>query len=211
MMRTLFILLVLANLLFLAWAEGYFGAPDEGREPQRLTRQLAPEKLKIVRATLPGGKAQADACRLIDGLSAEDIGRLRSEALAKLPGLQLTGESTEDLSSYWVLIPPLPDRAAAEKKLAELKRLGLSGYQLVEEEGPLKWAIMLGAFAEQKAGNDFVQGLAKRGVRSAKLQAREKAVLKVRLQGSAESLDEKLRELLHAYPAAVATSCAERP
>lgn len=208
MMRTLFILLLLINLLFLAWAQGYFGAPDEGREPQRLARQLAPDKLRVVSATLSEPRPPVVACRLIDGLGAEEAERLRSEAQTRAPGLAFASEPIEDPGSYWVLIPPMTDRAAAEKKLAELKRLGVSGYQLIEEEGALKFAIVLGAFKSQQAGSEFLQGLVKRGVRSAKLQAREKTVLKVQAQGAADAVDEKLRELLQAVPTAVLLPCA---
>lgn len=49
----LFILLVLANLLFFAWGQHYFGDAETGREPQRLARQLSPEKLRIVAIAAP--------------------------------------------------------------------------------------------------------------------------------------------------------------
>ena len=51
--RLFFFLLVLANLLFNAWTQGYFGAPDDSHEPQRLTQQLNAEKLRIVREFHP--------------------------------------------------------------------------------------------------------------------------------------------------------------
>lgn len=210
MTRTAFIFLVLVNLLFLAWAQGYFGVPDEGHEPQRLARQLVPEKLRIVGVSAAGGRAPPESCRLIDGLAAEDAQRLRKEALDTVPGLSLASEPIEDPASYWVLIPPLPDRAAAEKKLAELKRLGVSGYQLVEEDGALKLAILLGAFKTQHAGSEFLQALGKRGVRSAKLQAREKTVMKAQLAGSVDSLDDALRAVLQGFPTAVLLPCAEK-
>ncbi len=208
-MRTLFIFLLLANLLFLVWAQGYFGSPEENREPQRLARQLAPEKLKIVSATLPGSRPAVEICRLVEGLGADDAQRLRQAIGEKLPALRIASDKLEDPSSFWVLIPPLPDRASAEKKLTELKRLGVSGYQLVEDEGPLQLAILLGAFTSQQAGSDFLQALVRRGVRSAKLQVSEKTVLK--LQGSSDGLEQRLREALQAFPPAVLKPCAEQP
>ena len=53
--RLFFFLLVFANLLFFAWAQGYFGRTDENREPQRLAQQLQADKLRIVR-TPPSAK-----------------------------------------------------------------------------------------------------------------------------------------------------------
>ena len=210
-LRTLFIFLVLVNLVFFAWGEGYFGAADDGREPQRLGQQLAAEKLRVLGSTAPGEKPPAQACRLIDGLVPADAQRLRNEAQAREPNLKITSRPSEVLSSYWVLIPPLPDRAAAEKKLAELKRLGVSGYQLIEEEGALKLAIVLGAFRTEPSANEFLQALGQRGVRSARLQALEKTVVKVQLtvQGAAASLDEKLRALLQSFSGAALSPCVE--
>ena len=179
--RTIFIFVVLVNLIFFAWSSGYLGNGDEGREPQRLGQQLVPEKLRVLAAMAPGGKPPPEACRLIDGLSPDEAQRWRTEAQEKAPRLKITSKPVEELSSYWVLVPPLPDKAAAEKKLSELKRLGVSGYQLIEEEGALKLAIVLGVFKTEQAGNEFLQALNKRGVRSARLQLREKTVTKVQL------------------------------
>ena len=211
-LRTFFIFLVLVNVLFFAWAQGYFGAAEEGREPERLGRQLAPEKLRVVVAAAASGKQVAEACRLIDGLTPEEAQRLRNETQDKAPDLKLTSEPSEEMTRYWVLIPPLPDRASAEKKLVELKRLGISGFQLIEDEGALKLGVVLGAFNNEEEARQFLQTLAKRGVRSAKLQPREKTVVKVQLtaKGAADSLDEKLRGLLVPFSAAILSPCAEK-
>jgi len=77
-MRVAFFLLVLANLCFFAWAQGYFGGREEGREPQRLKEQIQPEKMKVVVTGQPvvappapsAPTAQQQACRRIDGLAA---------------------------------------------------------------------------------------------------------------------------------------------
>jgi hypothetical protein len=46
-MRSLFLLLVLANVAFFAWWR-YGSPPDSGLDPQPLARQIEPEKLKII-------------------------------------------------------------------------------------------------------------------------------------------------------------------
>lgn len=58
--RSLFILLVLANLLFFAWGQNYFGETETGREPQRLARQLSPEKLRIGNVAAPSAAPPRD-------------------------------------------------------------------------------------------------------------------------------------------------------
>ncbi|HYD53396.1 MAG TPA: hypothetical protein VEA99_12240, partial [Gemmatimonadaceae bacterium] len=46
-MRTLFLLLVFANVAFLAWAR-YLSPADAVADPAPLARQIEPDKLKIV-------------------------------------------------------------------------------------------------------------------------------------------------------------------
>ena len=46
-MRLAFLLLVLANLAFFAWAR-YFSPPDAGADPRPLARQIEPDRLKVV-------------------------------------------------------------------------------------------------------------------------------------------------------------------
>ena len=58
--RLFFFLLVFANLIFFAWAQGHFGQVDDNREPQRLASQLQADKLRIVRgAQAPEAKKES--------------------------------------------------------------------------------------------------------------------------------------------------------
>lgn len=58
-MKLAFLLLLLANLVLLAWQQGVFGPAEAGREPQRLALQIAPEKVRLLGrdelAALQGG------------------------------------------------------------------------------------------------------------------------------------------------------------
>jgi len=48
-MKLLFLLLVLVNLALFAWHSGAFGTlPEAGREPARLTNQIAPERIRVL-------------------------------------------------------------------------------------------------------------------------------------------------------------------
>lgn len=47
-MRLALLILLMVNVLLFAWGQGYLGTQEAGREPERLARQLAPEKLRIV-------------------------------------------------------------------------------------------------------------------------------------------------------------------
>jgi len=212
-LRGFFILLVLANLLFFAWGQGYFGDTEEGREPQRLSKQLAPEKLRVAGTLAASAAPPAETCRLVGGLSLEEAQRLRVQAGEKAPGLQLAIKPVDEESSYSVLIPALSDRQAAEKKILELKRLGFSDVSLAQDDGPGKFAISLGLFKSAQAANEYLQVLAKRGVRSATMQARRKPATRAQLvvRGQSDLLVKRLPELLAVFPSASVADCpAER-
>lgn len=203
-LRAVFLFLILANLLFFVWAQGYFGGREEGREPQRLANQLAPEKLRIVgngpppAVAVAAAEAAAETCRQVSGLAQSDAQRLRNLAEEKFPGLQVLVKSGKNQPIYWVLIPALANRLAADKKLAELKQLGLGDFSVVLEEGSYKFAISLGQFANEQAAAEFLHDLEKRGVKSARLQVRDKQAEQIllELRGPAALLDQQLPALL---------------
>jgi hypothetical protein len=67
MLRTLVALLLAANLGFYAWTQGWLdpivGSPSQGeREPERLKRQVHPERVRL----LPAGAAASAASAAAD-------------------------------------------------------------------------------------------------------------------------------------------------
>jgi hypothetical protein len=154
--RPIFFLLVLANLMVFVWAQGYFGGADEGREPQRLEQQLHPEKLRIERmAQAPGASKEDAACRVISGLTMPNAEALMAAIAAA--GAQAKILPLEEPALYLVLITDLANKAAADKKLAELTRLGIEAPRLVALEGG-RHEIVLGSFPAEAAARELLQG-----------------------------------------------------
>ena len=150
MWRTVFLMLVLANLIFHAWGQGYFGGQDEGRESARLSGQFQPEKLRVVnRAAGEPGGAEVES-----GMSEDAAPATMAEPPA-----------------FLVHVPPLPSKAAADKKAAEIRQLGITDFHVVTGEGPARFSIFFGQFGNEQAANEFLAGLASKGVRSARVQA----------------------------------------
>lgn len=201
MLRILLLLLILANLLFFVWAQGFLGSGDEGREPQRLANQLMPEKLKVEVIGLAPANAPlpAESCRLVKGLAPSEVKRLAAQVEEKLPSLHIAINTNEAPGNvYWVHIPALPNRLTAEQKLAELKKRGLINTPVILEEGGGKFTVSLGLFNTEQLANDYLQDLGRRGVRSARVQVRENLLDKIRLEvrGPAEILTKQLPDLL---------------
>lgn len=207
-MRIFFFLLVLANLIFFAWTQGYFGVSDEDREPQRLANQLHADKLRIVRdAQVPAVKNEDPACRLVSGLTMADAAALK--AAVEAVGGEAKTQPLAEPTLYLVLIGDLANRAAADKKAAELIRLGVTDQQLAALEGG-RHEIILGSFPDEPAAREFLQGLVKRGIKSAHVEGREKPASRARVEAraAASTLLQELPKLIAPYADAAIGECA---
>jgi hypothetical protein len=207
-MRLFFFLLVFANLLFFAWTQDYFGASDDSREPQRLMQQLNAEKLRIIRDVRAAAvKKDGLTCRVINGLGVAD-----AEALKV--AVEATGGEAKILplaepTLYLVVIADLPNKAAADKKTDELTRLGVADRRDVALEGG-RHEIILGSFPNEQVAREFLQGLVKRGIKSARTDRREQPALKARVEARAVSpvLLPQLPKLIAPYADATVGECS---
>jgi hypothetical protein len=203
--RAVFLLLVLANVALFAWTR-VFAPGGAGADPAPLARQIAPEKLRVVRpeelAAPPQSKSVAAAPAPVAQAAPPPPARLKcvewgafapteapraENTLAPLGlGERLTQRRTEETAGWWVFIPPAGDggnaRQAALRKAGELKKLGVQDYFVVQEEGPHRWAVSLGVFRSEDAAQARLAALRSRGVRSARVGPRETQVPKVWLQ-----------------------------
>lgn len=208
-LRTVFFLIVLANLVLFTWVGGYLGNTSTGREPGRLTDQKAPERLRIIgRDPAPATPPVTKGCRLVSGLSIADAERLGTAVAEKTDGLAATVTPVTEPAQHWVHVPALPTKAAADKKAAEIRQLGVTDFHLLQEEGSDQFTISLGVFGSEQAATDFLRTLNKKGVKSARVDARPKAPeqARVEVRGPTELLTSRLPELV-ATPSATIADC----
>ncbi len=189
-MRALFLLLVLANLLFFAYA--HVTREGAGVENQIERLQIAPEKIRLLKATgqvtpdkpvAPGktippappktASAVPAACMEWGVFAGPGVAR----AEAALARIELPAERIErtvtDAGGYWVYMPPLKTKAEADRKVGELRTLGVTEFFVVQEAGQWRNAISLGIFRSEEAAQAFLAKLKERGVRSAVAARRE--------------------------------------
>ncbi|HZE61698.1 MAG TPA: SPOR domain-containing protein [Burkholderiales bacterium] len=189
-MRTLFLLLVLANVAFFAWAR-YVSPSDASADPLPVTRQIEPEKMKVAPNELPAPPAAraipaaiavAAKCLEWGSFTLTDAPRAEKALEPLALGPRLAQRRTEETAGWWVFIPPQGNRAAAVRKTSELKSLSIDDYFIVQEDGPYRWAVSLGVFRNEDAAQARLATLRIQGVRSARLAPRETVVPKVWLQ-----------------------------
>ena len=104
--------------------------------------------------------------------SGTDLTRATAALSALQLGDKLSQRQIEYNIGYWVYIPPVKDKAALAKKLAQLKARGVTEHFVVSEAGPWQNAISLGVFKTQEAAQNFFDDLHTRGVRSAQVGER---------------------------------------
>jgi len=206
--RALFLLLLLANVGFFAWAH-YVSPPDAAADPLPLTRQIEPEKVKIVTpneipaaastpaatpaprtptasaapaAATPAATPAVLKCVEWGSFTIADAPRAEKALEPLALGPRLAVRRTEETAGWWVFIPPQGNRAAAVRKAAELKALGVDEYFILQEAGPYRWSVSLGVFRNEDAAQARLATLRTLGVRSAQAAPRELIVPKVWLQ-----------------------------
>ncbi len=85
-------------------------------------------------------------------------------------GIAVELKTVENNPSYIVYLAPSESIKEAQRKLAELKRIGVTDAFLMQE-GPLKLGISLGLFRAEEGAKALVQQLSAKGIRSAKISA----------------------------------------
>jgi hypothetical protein len=205
-MRALFLLLVAANLAFFAWWRT--ATPTDAAAP--VSRALEPEKLKIIApAQLPApappvaekkpapAAAPALACMEWGSFTLADAPKAEKALEPLALGGRLAQRRSEETAAWWVFMPPQGTRQLALRKAAELKKLGVDEYFIVQEEGEHRWALSLGIFRTEEGAQARLAALQARGVRTARVGPREMVVPKVWLQvkGVDAPLETRLREI----------------
>lgn len=108
-----------------------------------------------------------------------------SKAEKSLEGLRLGArlQRTEVSvpSRFWVFIPPLRNKAQMDKKMAELKSLGVAELYPMLEPGRDQYAISLGIFRSEDGARKYLATLQDISVRSAKVGEREQRVTQTSL------------------------------
>ena len=218
-MRILFFILMLANAVFFAYSWFGPGAQASG-DAQIIAQQLNAQKIRLLapeqvsalarKAEAPKpAAAVAAVCLEWGGFLGADAARA-SQALDPLGlGAKLTQRKQDDVSGFWVYIPPLASRQSATQKIGELKRLGVDDYFIVPDDPKWRNAISLGIFKTEDAAKARLAALRAKGVRSATMGARETQPGKTYFQvhDATPVLAAKLNELKQGFPGSEVHDC----
>ena len=182
-MRTVLLLLLLANLTLFGYTK--LDSFSSG-EAVRLKEQVRPDKITIltpqqVAALGPGKVASlADVCIEWGPLSDSD----RTRALSDLESLQLgrllTQRRIDVDNTYWVSLPAFANRAAADRRAAELRTQGVSDLSVVDN-GRGQFAVSLGVFRTEQSARTRAEALVQQGIANARVEPRNQPVAQTML------------------------------
>jgi hypothetical protein len=185
MLQRVALLLVIANLLFFAWTQGWLdgvtGVRAQGdREPERLARQVRPESVRILApseaiptpsAAPASATAEPIACLqagpFATGASVSAIAALQA-AQPPLPAGSWADVKVERPGSWMLYMGRYPNRDAFAKKEEELRRTRVT-FEEVKSPPEYELGFSLGRYEQRAAAERALEQLNQRGVRSARV------------------------------------------
>jgi hypothetical protein len=175
-MRIVVALLVVANLVFWAWSQGWLDGTSGGRasgqrEPDRLARQVNPERMRILdpadvqagaRTSAPVPVDVPIACLQLGPFSGPQLAAAEAALRAAVPELpaERVARVSADLPGQWVIyMGRFPSPEALQEKREELRRRNLA-FEEMFERADLVPGLVLGRFnsrAEAEAARARMQ------------------------------------------------------
>jgi cell division septation protein DedD len=213
-MRLTFLILLLINIALYPLVSGLIGRPRDGAEPLRLASQIQPERIRLVAPdsappvagdaapaeqpdaeNTPAVAGSAPACVVLSGLVRTQVDALGERIREQQVAAQLSEAEQTETTAWWVNIPDLSSRQLADRKMGELRALGVRDMLVMAQpEGTgsaQQLAISLGLFKTEAAANELLATLTGQGVRSAVITPREGKAghFRVELRGARPALD----------------------
>lgn len=111
-------------------------------------------------------------------------------------------DAPEKANSYWVYIPPLKSRQDAQKKVDELKTLGVEDSFVMQDANKWRHAISLGVFSTVDAAEKYLLTLREKGVKSAKSGPRnpEGGLARLVIRSGGANIEAQLVKLKQEFP-----------
>lgn len=171
MSRFLFFVLLVACIAFGA----HIALTQRHAAPDVSARERNANDIRIVSVTPPDVAARTAqetrravqalagaACVEFSGFNPNDLPRARDAFAALRLGDRLTERHIDDVSRYWVFIPPARDRRSAEQALAQLRRQGVADMSIRPDN-----SISLGVFSSEDAARRYLAQMQAKGVQGA--------------------------------------------
>lgn len=171
--KWIFTLLLLGNIAFavvMLLPQGRPGTDTMVGHAPYLAEKIRLMAEEEVPSPVPTSVTPPQICLEWGMFAGQDINRVKTA----LKPLQLDEKDLtvrgmpEKTSTYWVYVPPLKSKQEAQKKVDELKSLGVEDSFVMQDNNKWRHAISLGVFSTEDAANKYLTQLRDKGVKSAK-------------------------------------------
>lgn len=147
-------------------------SPRAALAPAPIAAASAPVVLAPSAATPPAPPKEAN-CAEWGEFSGQDLVRAQQMLATLKLGDKLMQRSVEQDHGYWVYVPPMKKHSQVERKIEQLKALGVKDYFVVQEKGRWLNAISLGVFKSNEAAQKYLAALRAKNVGPVKLGERK--------------------------------------
>jgi hypothetical protein len=176
MLRLLVAALLLANLVFYAWTQGWLddvaGARAIGdREPERMARQVRPELIRVLPPQSAASAVAKATCLEAGPFAVDEIGGADAALQAALPAELRGGVATVKLDKpgQWIVyMGKYPNRDTLQKKIDELKRRNVK-YDEVRSPPSLDSGLSLGRFDDRAGAERALAQFGQQGIHTARV------------------------------------------
>jgi len=204
-MRWVFLLLLAVNIGFGVFV--FFMDKALNPDAQLIALQMNADKVRIVPPRPAPAPALVTAstraaCIEWGGFGTGELARAQG-ALDRLGlGARARRVEVSVTAGYWVFIPPQRSQVAMERKVTELRKLGVNEYFLLLDPGRWRYAISLGVFRSEAGATRYLAQLRQKGVRSATVGEREQRVTQTAflIREPTEEESANLAELKNEFP-----------
>ncbi|MBK9442460.1 MAG: SPOR domain-containing protein [Comamonadaceae bacterium] len=220
MLRLTVWVLVLLNLVYFGWGQGWLQAyglgPATQTEPQRLEQQIRPQAIVPI-SDVPAASASALSaasasssviCLQSSVLDEEQAKTVRLALAPMLPATAWTLGSVAGAERWIVYMGKYASSADLIKKRAQLASLRLTFYPLVN--AALEPGLSLGAYESEAQARAALDALSARGVRTATVLRDESAAqhYRLRLPAVDDALQTQLPAVMAVLPDKSLAPCA---
>lgn len=215
MLRLIVLLLLLANAAYFAWSRNLLAswgiAPTQQSEPHRVDQQIRPQAVRVLsgdeaRRVEAAVVAKAPEC-LQAGLLDDTQAASLKQTLESWPAGSWTLEPAIEPARWILYMGKYLTADNVARKRAELRQLGVSFEAL--SNASLEPGLSLGGYASEAEATQQLDGLVRRGVRTAKV-VRERDEVRgqlLKLPAVDETLRPRLDELKGALSGKNLRSC----
>ena len=195
MLRLLIAALLIANLGYFAWTQGWLGAwvgvsPLGDRDPARLERQVEPERVVVLPPGTPVRAApQTVACIEAGPFDGNQVEAAEAALVTLLPAGNWSRVVSTAPGSWIVYMGRYLDTETYLRKQSELRRLRVS-FETVQQPAELAQGLLLGRYETEASAESALDQFNTRGVRTARVVqlVAPRSAYQLRIEGAEASL-----------------------